>query len=164
MLKRLLFLIVFLSVLSTSSSALPGGGSMRRPSRTSQKVHRVKPHSTLELRVRHVLEDKRRLWETPESPAFPNREIVRRPLITTLKVKNVDTIGVAKRLARINAINEFYNMDKSKRETSNLSGNLAQDSITLKPVVPGLMPPSHPSSGSKGVSINGGREPQVNNN
>lgn len=162
MLKRVyLLIIVCFCVISTS--ALPGGGSMRRPSRTSQKVHRVKPHSTLELRVRHALEDKRRLWETPESPAFPNREIVRRPLMTTLKVKsrliNVDTIGVAKRLERINAINEVYNMDKSKHETSNLS-----DSITLKPAVPGLMLPSHPSSGSKGVSINGGREPQVNNN
>ena len=74
---------------------------------------------------------------------------------------SLDTIGAAKRLARFNAIKEAKS---KKHQASHLSGNLSQDSITLKLAVPGLMPPSHSSSGSKGVSINGGREPQVNNN
>lgn len=152
MFKRLLLLILSLCVISTS--ALPGGVSRRRSSRTSPKANREMTRTTLESRVRHTLE--RRMWETPKSSVFQNREIVRRPLITRLRV-NLDTIGAAKRLARFNAIEEAKS---KKHQASHLSGNLAKDSITLMLAVPGLMPPSHSSSGSKGVSINGDENPK----
>ena len=154
MLKRV-FLLMFLCLCVISTSALPGGVSGRRSSRTSPKVHRVMAHSTLKSRVRHALENTRRMRETPKSSVLLNREIVRRPLITRLRV-NLDTIGAAKRLARFNAIEEAKS---KKHQASHLSGNLAKDSIT-KLAVPGLMPPSHSSSGSKGVSINGDENPK----
>jgi len=164
-------LMTLLCVLPTDASAGGGGGFGRMLSRTRPRYQRGIPYSTTSPRLnwaRIRIEGSERMWEFKKGTTHFRRPFI--PLPPIAPRLNLDTIHAVKEMRRIQAIQASH-LNKVRMHQGplvlsplNRGSNLRQDSLCLKPVIPGLAPPSHPSPGLNGVSINGGSNPRVNNN
>ena len=174
MIKRnLLLVLLMMTLCALPTDARPGGGGFgHRSSRAPRKSHQVRIHSTLGSKLRRAQEHVERtaiMRGAVKSAALHKREPLRIQPMLTLGVKsglNPYTTEVAKRLERLKAMKDASEMNEVKRWVVvrvlpglDRSGNLRQDSLGIKFVVPGLAPPGLPSSGLKGVLINGDKTP-----